>query len=100
MSLEHGEPHRRGWNASWPQVGVPAGNLLAAGVLGGALAPIISIALLDRFDSALPVAIYVLAGLVVTIVSVWLAPETSRIDLHEEPADERKMVQDRGSLAS
>jgi hypothetical protein len=22
------------WNASWPQVGVPAGNLLAAGVLG------------------------------------------------------------------
>jgi MFS family permease len=21
MSLEHGEPDRRGWNASWPQVG-------------------------------------------------------------------------------
>jgi metabolite-proton symporter len=69
-----------------------------AGVLGGALAPIISIALLDRFDSALPVAIYVLAGLVVTVVSVWLAPETSRIDLHDEPAGEPKMVQDRGSL--
>ncbi|HEV2871740.1 MAG TPA: hypothetical protein VG409_09985, partial [Actinomycetota bacterium] len=34
MSLEHGQPDRRGWNASWPQVGVPAGNLLAAGVLG------------------------------------------------------------------
>jgi MFS family permease len=34
MSLEHGEPDRRGRNASWPQVGVPAGNLLAAGVLG------------------------------------------------------------------
>jgi MFS family permease len=29
MSLEHGQPDRRGWNASWPQVGVPAGNLLA-----------------------------------------------------------------------
>jgi metabolite-proton symporter len=34
MSLEHGSPHRRGLNASWPQVGVPVGNLLAAGVLG------------------------------------------------------------------
>jgi len=33
MSLEHGGRDRRGFNASWPQVGVPAGNLLAAGVL-------------------------------------------------------------------
>ena len=33
MSLEHGAPDRRGLNASWPQVGVPVGNLLAAGVL-------------------------------------------------------------------
>jgi MFS family permease len=61
-----------------------------AGVLGGALAPIISIALLKRFDSALPVALYVLGGL----VSVWLAPETARIDLHEERADDRRIVQD------
>ncbi|GIH80187.1 MFS transporter [Planobispora longispora] len=34
MSIEHGDPRRRGFNASWPQVGVPAGNLLAAAVLG------------------------------------------------------------------
>jgi metabolite-proton symporter len=34
MSLVHGAPDRRGLNASWPQVGVPVGNLLAAGVLG------------------------------------------------------------------
>jgi metabolite-proton symporter len=33
LSLEHGDPRRRGFNASWPQVGVPAGNLLASGVL-------------------------------------------------------------------
>jgi metabolite-proton symporter len=65
-----------------------------AGVLGGALAPIISISLLDGFGSALPVSLYVLAGLLITLVSVWLAPETSRIDLHEERADERGMVQD------
>jgi MFS family permease len=65
-----------------------------AGVLGGALAPIISIALLKRFDSALPVALYVLGGLVIIMVSVWLAPETARIDLHEERADDRRIVQD------
>jgi metabolite-proton symporter len=34
MTLEHGAPERRGLNASWPQVGVPMGNLLAAGALG------------------------------------------------------------------
>jgi MFS family permease len=33
MSVEHGDPRRRGLNASWPQVGVPMGNLLAAAVL-------------------------------------------------------------------
>jgi metabolite-proton symporter len=34
MTLEHGAAERRGLNTSWPQVGVPAGNLLAAGALG------------------------------------------------------------------
>jgi metabolite-proton symporter len=34
MTLEHGSPERRGLNSSWPQVGVPMGNLLAAGALG------------------------------------------------------------------
>jgi metabolite-proton symporter len=33
MALEHGGDEHRGRNASWPQVGVPAGNLLATGVL-------------------------------------------------------------------
>lgn len=39
-------------------------------------------------------ALYVLGGLVITMVSVWLAPETARIDLHEERADDRRIVQD------
>jgi metabolite-proton symporter len=69
-----------------------------AGVLGGALAPIISIALLKRFDSALPISLYVLGGLLITMVSVWLAPETARIDLHEERAEERRRVRDPGRL--
>ncbi len=33
LVAEYGSPARRGFWASWPQVGVPAGNLLAAGVL-------------------------------------------------------------------
>jgi MFS family permease len=33
MSLEHGDPRRRGFNASWPQVGVPAGYVLATALL-------------------------------------------------------------------
>ena len=33
MAAEHGDAARRGFWASWPQAGVPAGNLLAAAVL-------------------------------------------------------------------
>jgi metabolite-proton symporter len=65
-----------------------------AGVLGGALAPIISIALLDRFDSWLPVAVYVLIGLLITIGSVWLTPETAKTDLRDDKAPERRIVKD------
>ncbi|GAA2646131.1 MFS transporter [Nonomuraea recticatena] len=34
MSIEHGDPRRRGFNASWPQVGVPAGFIMATALLG------------------------------------------------------------------
>lgn len=61
-----------------------------AGILGGALAPIISVALLDRFDTSLVVSLYVVAVLMITTVCVVLAPETSRIDLDDDPADEQK----------
>src|SRR3954468_5412388 len=33
LAAEHGDAARRGFWASWPQAGVPAGKLLAAGVL-------------------------------------------------------------------
>jgi metabolite-proton symporter len=33
LVAEHGDKERRGFWASWPQAGVPAGNLLAAGIL-------------------------------------------------------------------
>jgi hypothetical protein len=57
-----------------------------AGILGGALAPIISVALLDRYDTSLVVSLYVVAMLAITAVCVLAAPETSRIDLHADPA--------------
>ena len=53
-----------------------------AGIIGGALAPIISVALLDRFDTSVVVSVYAMAMLLVTIICVFLAPETSKTDLH------------------
>ena len=50
-------------------------------MLGGALAPLISVALLAEFGSWLAVALYVSAALAVTLVAVLLAPETARRDL-------------------
>ncbi|KGN37773.1 MFS transporter [Knoellia subterranea] len=52
-----------------------------AGIVGGALAPIISTWLLDRYDSSLAVSGYVVAMLAITVVCVFLAPETSKADL-------------------
>jgi len=56
-----------------------------AGIIGGALAPIISVALLDRFHTSVAVSLYAVAMLLITIVCVLLAPETSKIDLHADP---------------
>ena len=58
-----------------------------AGILGGALAPIISVALLDRFDTSVVVSVYVVAMLLVTIICVFIAPETSKTDLHAEDVE-------------
>ncbi|MFC7624435.1 MFS transporter [Microlunatus sp. GCM10028923] len=55
-----------------------------AGLVGGALAPIISVALLNRFDTSVFVSVYAVAMLVITIVCVLLAPETSKIELGEK----------------
>ena len=59
-----------------------------AGIFGGALAPIISVALLDRFDTSIAVSVYAVGMLIVTIICVLLAPETSKIDLHADPANQ------------
>jgi len=63
-----------------------------AGVLGGALAPIISIALLGRFHTWLAISLYVSAMLLITIVAVFAAQETSTINLHAEKPTERAII--------
>jgi metabolite-proton symporter len=55
-----------------------------AGVLGGALAPIISIKLVQVTGTAYSVSIYVLAALAITLVGLWFAPEMSRVDLRDD----------------
>jgi metabolite-proton symporter len=56
-----------------------------AGIVGGALAPIIATALLDRYDTSVVVSAYVVVVLAVTALCVLVAPETSRLDLHDVP---------------
>jgi metabolite-proton symporter len=53
-----------------------------AGILGGALAPIISIRLVQATGTAFAVSAYVAVALMITLVGLWFAPETSRVDLH------------------
>jgi metabolite-proton symporter len=64
-----------------------------AGIFGGALAPIISVALLGRFDTSLAVSLYVVAVLALTTLCVLLAPETSQSDLHADPVQKPDPVQ-------
>ena len=56
-----------------------------AGILGGGIAPIVSIALAKAFDSAFAVSLYLLAMMVLTLIALKIAPETARTDLHDEP---------------
>lgn len=50
-----------------------------AGILGGAFAPIIAVSLYSQFKSWLPIAIYVSAMLIITVVSVLVARETAEV---------------------
>jgi metabolite-proton symporter len=56
-----------------------------AGIVGGALAPIVAVALLGRFGTSLAVSVYVLCMLAVTVLCVFIAPETSKTEL--QPVD-------------
>jgi metabolite-proton symporter len=54
-----------------------------AGILGGSLAPIIGVALLAHYDSAVPVALYLALAALVTVVAVLVSPEPRHLNLAE-----------------
>jgi MFS family permease len=56
-----------------------------AGVLGGGIAPIVAIALVDTFGTAYAVSLYVLAMVVLTLVALAVAPETAERPLQQDP---------------
>jgi MFS family permease len=57
-----------------------------AGIVGGALAPIIATALLNSYDTSVAVSLYSVAALAVTVLCVLIARETARADLDAEDA--------------
>ena len=75
MTLESGDDRRRGLNASWPQVGVPIGLLLANGVLS-LMGAITSDAAFLSWGWRVP---FLLSGLLV-IVGLWI-----RLSIAESP---------------
>jgi hypothetical protein len=52
-----------------------------AGVLGGGIAPIVAIALVDTTGTSFAVSAYVLAMVVLTLIALAVAPETSERSL-------------------
>ncbi|MDX3853905.1 MFS transporter [Streptomyces sp. AK02-01A] len=89
---EHGDAERRGFWASWPQTGAPAGQLLATGVLS-ALTALLSDASFASWGWRIP---FLLSGVLV-VVGLWI-----RLSVDESPvfkaalaqAQERKAVAD------
>ncbi|MDQ1677262.1 MAG: hypothetical protein QOC93_2406 [Actinomycetota bacterium] len=64
-----------------------------AGVLGGGLAPLISLALLERYDTPMAICVYVAAALGLTVVALLFAPETRDADLTAEREEERLILE-------
>jgi metabolite-proton symporter len=63
--------------------GASVGYQLAS-ILAGAVAPLIAVALLDAWDSTLPVSLYLLAMCLITVVAVLVARETKGASLEPE----------------
>jgi len=75
MAAEHGDDRRRGFWASWPQAGVPAGNLLATAVLY-LLAAFQSDADFEAWGWRIPF----LLSAVLVLIGLWI-----RLTLEESP---------------
>ncbi|MEU0571732.1 MFS transporter [Nonomuraea sp. NPDC005983] len=81
MSLEHGGDRRRGFNASWPQVGVPAGYVLATGLLA-----ILSFSLSDAAFLSWGWRVPFLLSGVLVLVGLWVRLQVTESPLFAEVA--------------
>ena len=66
-----------------------------ASVFAGALSPFIATALLAWAGSYWPVAVYLAAMALITVVAVYLTPETFQSDITEERPEERQLIVER-----
>ncbi|CAM5597775.1 MFS transporter [Streptomyces fumanus] len=80
---EHGDARRRGFWASWPQTGAPAGQLLATGVLS-LLTAVLSDAAFQDWGWRIP---FLLSGVLV-IVGLWI-----RLSVDESPVFKQALAQ-------
>jgi len=91
---EHGDPARRGFWASWPQAGAPAGQLIANGVLAG-LAAFQSESAFDAWGWRIPFllsAVLVLVGLWVRL-KIEESPVFEAARTRQEPAERMPLVE-------
>ncbi|MGC9376781.1 MFS transporter [Streptomyces sp. MH13] len=80
---EHGDARRRGFWASWPQTGAPAGQLLATGVLS-LLTAVLSDSAFDSWGWRIP---FLLSGVLV-VVGLWI-----RLSVDESPVFTQALAQ-------
>ncbi|WP_282083845.1 MFS transporter [Streptomyces tendae] len=80
---EHGDARRRGFWASWPQTGAPAGQLLATGVLS-LLTAVLSDAAFNSWGWRIP---FLLSGVLV-MVGLWI-----RLSVDESPVFKQALAQ-------
>ncbi|WP_309061389.1 MFS transporter [Streptomyces sp.] len=80
---EHGDARRRGFWASWPQTGAPAGQLLATGVLA-LLTAVLSDSAFVAWGWRIP---FLLSGVLV-IVGLWI-----RLSVDESPVFKQALAQ-------
>ncbi|WP_421108878.1 MFS transporter [Streptomyces sp. NEAU-S77] len=80
---EHGDARRRGFWASWPQTGAPAGQLLATGVLS-ALTGLLSEGSFESWGWRVP---FLLSGVLV-LVGLWI-----RLSVDESPVFKAALAQ-------
>jgi hypothetical protein len=65
-------------------------------IVAGSLAPLIAVKLLEIYKSAVPVAIYLAAACVITLVAVLFTRETNGIDLKSlDDADAEELAGER-----